>query len=171
MADLGHLRAFIDAMGLVGLKTANRVGSALTDAEANNYTFQKAASDTLGFYNDLLVSWIGLASGTTVVPVPRVTMQVSLADNPTAADATITLGIASGVSLDTTALGKITLPAAPAIAKTRVTADATNAPDVGIHIDLSTPPALNLTVGLYDGLVFDTSTGDGVVEILLRVVP
>jgi len=60
MADFGFVRALGDFYGLVGEKTINRIGTALTDAESGNYKYERAVTDVLGFYNDVLGAWFGL---------------------------------------------------------------------------------------------------------------
>lgn len=163
MAELGHLRAFVDAIGLVGLKTANRFGQALTDAEATGYTYEKAASDTLGFYDDVLSALFGLATGSIPVPVDSVTMKIKQGSATTSA--TVPLALAAG-ALDVTDLHKIGLPAVPKIPSTDVTLTVS-------------PPNLKIDVknlgaakeGIYKGLISVHATGAPVLEVYLRVVP
>lgn len=163
MAELGYLRAFMDAIGLVGLKTANRFGQALTDAEATGYTYEKAASDTLGFYDDVLSALFGLSTGSIPIPVDSVTMKITQG-SPTAS-ATLPLALAAG-ALDKTALHKIGLPATPKIPSSKVTLTV-NPPNLTITInDLGM-----VTEGIYKGLISVHATGAPVLEVYLRVVP
>src|SRR5712692_5008729 len=163
MADFGFLRAVGDYFSLVGAKTVNRMGGALTDAEADKYTFERATGDVLGFYNDVLGAWFGLATGGLVVPTPSVTVLIK--QGTATGSATIPLALGAG-ALDRTDLVKVGLPAAPKVAKTDVTLTVTG---TDLKIDLKNLGGAAL--GLYKGLVFVTATNASVLEVQLRVVP
>jgi hypothetical protein len=163
MAELAYLRAFIDSFGLVGLKTAQRFRDALTGAEGATYTFEQASSDTFGFYDDLLAAWFRLASPASVFPTSSVTMKMTEGS----ADATATVPIAlSAVTLESTDLLKIGLPAVPKIPKTDVTLTLT-----GTNLEIKVKNLAARKAGLFKGLVFDKATSDPVIEIRLLIVP
>ena len=163
MAELGYLRAIVDSFGLVGLKTASRFGEALTDAENQKYTFEKATGDVLAFYDDLVAAWFGLASDAIVSPTPSVTMTIPQGT----ATATATVSHAFGTAtVDRTDLFKIGLPVVPKIPKGDVslTPSATD-----LKIDVKNLAAVK--PGLYKGAVFKTVGNAIVLEIRLRVLP
>jgi hypothetical protein len=161
MAELGFLRAFGDALGLIGEKTINRVGTALTDAEADNYTFQRATGDVLGFYNDVLSAWFGLAVGNLVVPLATVPMQIAV--GTASATATVPLNLPAGTYTSTDIL-KVGLPLTPKIPKTNVTVTVAAG-----SLTVAITGLAAVIAGFYKGLILNPANAP-VAEVRLRVV-
>lgn len=161
--NLNYLRAFFNAYNLVGIKTAQRIRDALTDTESGTYTFERANGDQLGFYNDVIAAWYGIASATPVAPTPVVMMKISMGD--TVATATVSLGLAATANPVSTALFKAEPPFGTNVPIGDVTVTL-NAPD----LDVDLQNLGGLTTGTYVGTIMDGTTSLPILEVQLAVV-
>src|SRR5215469_1565817 len=93
-----YLRMVRDSWASFLAKASLRADNALTDIGNDAYKYERASRDVLGFYNDLLGTWIDLFSGKITAPPLKISIPIK--QGTATATVTYPLGLTAGSALD-----------------------------------------------------------------------